>query len=240
VQRNFVISDVQVRGTLTTRRAPLPVGAKLDYDVRIIDKKTGAELGRLQGSMNAGKVFDGEEALARQLNEELCKLSDVYEVRLDVTDSATFASHVAGGKLTSTLKARRSDKKARIWRDQGTFQWQDLTFTSKSDCSYFAPVAPTVPWSVTLTDQGNGTLKVEWRPDGPDVVTASVQCPGKPPSPPIPGQPGPALTTAGPTSFTVPYAGGKQTIAGGITAGGDGWTNNGTMTVTPSGVARIG
>ena len=76
--------------------------------------------------------------------------------------------------------------------------------------------------------------------EGPDAVTASVQCPDKPPPPPIPGQPGPALTTAGPSSFTVPYAGGKQTIAGGITAGGDGWTNNGTMTVTPSGVARIG
>ena len=33
--------------------------------------------------MDASDVFAGEEALAKKLNEELCKLSDVYEVRLD-------------------------------------------------------------------------------------------------------------------------------------------------------------
>ncbi len=240
VQRNFVIGDVQVKGTLTTRRAPLPVGSKLDYDVRIIDKKSGRDVGRLQGSMNGGGgVFDGEEALAKRLNEELCKLSDVYEVKLDVVDSATFATHVAGGRLSSTLRARRSDRKARVWRDQGTLQWLGLTFTSKTECSYISPIAPVVPWSVTLTDQGDGNLKVEWAPTGSDLATASVDCPGDPDPPPIPGQAGPALTTAGPNGFTVPYAGGSQAIQGGVTTGADGWTNNGTMTVTPSGVARM-
>lgn len=240
VVRNFIVGDVQVKGTLTTRRAPLPAGAKLDYDVRIVDKKSGRDVGRLQGSMNARDVFKGEEELARQLNEELCKLSDVYEVKLDLIDSAAFATHVAGGRLASTLRARRSDKKARVWRDQGQLQWQDLTFTSKTECSYVDPIAPVVPWTVTLTDQGDEKLKVEWRPDASDMATASVKCPGDPPPPPIPGQAGPALTTAGPSSFTVPYAGGTQTIAGGVIAGADGWTNNGTITVTPAGVARMG
>ena len=242
VQRNFVIGDVEVKGTLKNRRAPLPAPQKLDYDVRLIDKKTGKEVGRVQGSMDASDVFAGEEALAKQLNEELCKLSDVYEVRLDVVNASTFATHVAGGRLSSVLSAKRSDKKARVWRDQGTFQWQDLTFTSKTECSYIDPTAPVVPWSATLTDQGGGRLKVDWEPTGNDMATASVKCPGSPgspPPPPIAGQPGPGLTSAGPYSFTVPYAGGTQKIAGGVTAGGDGWTNNGTMIITPAGVARM-
>ena len=98
VQRDFVIGDVEVKGTLKNRRAPLPAPQKLDYDVRLIDKKTGKEVGRVQGSMDASDVFAGEEALAKQLNEELCKLSDVYEVRLDVVNSSAFATHVAGGR----------------------------------------------------------------------------------------------------------------------------------------------
>ena len=240
VQRNFIIGDVEVKGTLKNRRVPLPAPQKLDYDVRLIDKKTGKEVGRVQGSMDASDVFAGEQALAKQLNEELCKLSDVYEVRLDVVDSAAFATHVAGGRLSSVLSARRSDKKARVWRDQGTLQWQDLSFTSKTDCSYLSPTAPVIPWDVTLTDKGGGLLQVDWKPAGSDMATASVKCPGDPPPPPIAGQPGPALTTAGPYSFTVPYAGGTQKIEGGVTAGGDGWTNNGTMIITPAGVAPMG
>ncbi len=239
VERNFVVGDVEVKGGLTTRRAPLPAGPQLDYDVRIIDKRTGKEIGRVQGSMSGRDVFAGEQALAKKLNEELCKLSDVYEVRLDVVNSSAFATHVAGGRLASVLSARRSGKKARVWRGQGTFQWQDLTFTSKTDCSYLAPTAPVVPWSVTLTDQGGEKLKVDWAPAGSDLATASVQCPGDPTPPPIPGQAGPALTTAGPFSFTVPYAGGTQKIEGGFTDGSDGWTNNGTMIITPAGVARM-
>ena len=243
VQRNFIKGDVQVKGSLTSRRAPLPAGPQLDYDVRLIDKKSGNEIGRIKGSMSASDVFAGEQELAKKLNEELCKLSDVYEVRLDVVNSSTFATHVAGGRLSSVLSARRSDKKARVWRDQGTLQWQDLSFTSKTPCSYIDPTAPVIPWAVTLTDQGGGQLKVDWEPTGSDMATASVKCPGppgQPPPPPIPGQPGAALTSAGPYSFNVPYAGGTQKIEGGVTLGGDGWTNNGTMIVTPAGVARMG
>jgi hypothetical protein len=242
VERNFIVSDVEVKGSLTTRRAPLPAGPQLDYDVRIIDKKSGREVGRLQGSMSGRDVFAGEQELAKRLNEELCKLSDVYDVRLDVVNSAAFATHVAGGRLSSSLSARRSGKKARVWRGQGTFQWQDLTFTAKIPCSYIDPIAPVVPWSVTLTDQGGETLKVDWEASGSDMATASVKCPGSagnPPPPPIPGQAGAALTTAGPSSFTVPYAGGTQKIEGGVTDGSGGWTNNGTMIITPAGVARM-
>jgi len=39
-------------------------------------------------------------------------------------------------------------------------------------------------------------------------------------------------------SFTVPYAGGTQAITGGLSDGGDGFFNTGSMTVKPSGVAR--
>lgn len=227
VKRNFVQGDVEIRGTLSA------AGSGLGYDVRIVDKRTGAELGRIKGTMG-GDVFAGEQQLAKQLNDELCKLSDVYEVTLKVTGSATFATHLAGGTLESTIRAMRPNRRARTWTGDGQYGWSGLNFVAKIPCSYVSPVTPVVPWNVKLADAGSGQLQVEWMPGGNDMATATVVC--KDGS--VPGQPGTALLTTGPTSFKIPYAGGAQALSGNLGAGGDGWVNTGTITVKPAGVAR--
>ena len=54
--------------------------------------------------------------------------------------------------------------------------------------------------------------------------------------PPIPGQPGPALINTGPQIVPLPYAGGAMPINGGVQDGGDGFFNDGTLTVKPIGI----
>lgn len=229
VRRNFVLGDVEIKGTLSTE------GTKLGYDVRLVDKRTGNELGRIEGAMNANDAFAGEQQLARQLNEELCKLSDVYEVTLKVTGSATFATHLAGGAVDSTIRALRPNRRARTWTGDGQYAWSGLTFVSKlPECSYVSPVAPVAPWNVKLADAGSAQLQVDWAPGSSDATTATIVC--KDGS--VPGQPGTALLTTGPNSFRVPYAGGSQAVTGLLVSGGDGWENTGTITVKPAGVAR--
>ena len=86
---------------------------------------------------------------------------------------------------------------------------------------------------LALTEAGAAAGDVDGRRGG-GMSTASVDCP---PSddydpPPIPGQPGPALIGIGPTSFELPAEGGSQPITGGVQDGGDGFFNDGVLTVT--------
>ncbi len=165
VERNFIKGDVEVRGTLKNGAG----GKTLEYDVQLIDKQSGNEVGRLKGTMDASDVFAGEQELAKKLNEELCKLSDVYEVTLNVTGAANFATHSAGGTLNAVVQAKRATKKSPIWRGSGSLGWTGTSFSTKiSECSYINPVEPTIPWNVTITNLGNGDMLVEWQPDGSD------------------------------------------------------------------------
>jgi hypothetical protein len=71
------------------------------------------------------------------------------------------------------------------------------------------------------------------------MATASVDCPpqGDPPydPPPIPGQPGPSLVGFGPMAFELPAEGGSQPLGGGVELGGDGFFNDGTLSVVRTG-----
>lgn len=230
VTRNFIIGDVEVRGTLSNGAGD----ESLAYDLRLIDKRSGSEVGRLTGSMT-GDMFAAEQQLAKALNEELCKLSDVYEVKLNVSGSGDFATHSATGTLDTTISAKRAGRKSKIWRGGGNLSWANMSYSSKIGCSYLPEPAPVVPWSVTLTGTGGGTLVVEWQPEGNDMTTATVVCEDGS----VPGQPGTSLLQAGPNRFQVPVAGGAQPISGGFTGSGAGWTNTGTITITPKSVARI-
>ena len=238
VERNFIKGDVEVRGTLKNGAG----GKTLEYDVQLIDKQSGNEVGRLKGTMDASDVFAGEQELAKKLNEELCKLSDVYEVTLNVTGAANFATHSAGGTLNAVVQAKRATKKSPIWRGSGSLGWAGTSYASKTDCTYIDPLEPTAPWAVTITNLGNGEMLVEWTPESGDAGTASARCPQSPPRPPaiVPGQPGPSLIQTTPNKFQLPVAGGVQTLSGGFSDGGDGWFNSGTITVRPKGVAKMG
>ncbi|MEI2702967.1 MAG: hypothetical protein V9E83_11270 [Baekduia sp.] len=236
VERNFVVGDVEVRGTLQNGAGNKTLG----YDLRLVDKRTGAEVGRLTGTMSAADIFDGEQKLAKDLNEELCKLTDTYEVTLHLDGAATFATHSGGGTLDAKLTVKRAGKKSRIYRGSGTLGWSGTSYASKlAGCSYISPLEPSAPWAVTITNVGDGSILVEWTHEPGDLATSSVLCPDDPTPPPIPGQPGPSLIQTTPESFQLPVAGGVQAMGGGFSQGGDGWTNSGTMTVRPGGTARM-
>ena len=186
-------------------------------------------------------MFDQLETLGKRIADDLCKLSDVYEVKLDVAGEARFATHSSTGAIHQTLRARRNDPGRKVWRDTGPLQWTGVTFTTTiPECPYIDQVIPAITWSVTILDAGDDELQVTWLPDGNDGTTASVDChpvdPGDHDPEPIPGQPGVALFTTGPQSFFVPYTGGTQALSGVVADGGDGFFNSGSITVTPAGV----
>ena len=234
VTRNFVTGDVQVRGTLSGS----PGSTTVTYDVRLIDTRSGGEVGRLSGSFDAADFAAGEAKLAQALNSELCKLTDVYEVRIHLDGRGEFASHTALGTLDATADAKRAGR-GKVWTADGMYGWAGTTFIPKTECTVTAPVEPVVSWKVTLTATDAGVLRVEWTWADGDIVTGTVTCPLPRPVP-VQGQPGESILNTGPTAFDLPPGGGTQTLSGGFEALGQGWFNNGTLTVTPKGVARIG
>jgi hypothetical protein len=231
VTRNFIIGDVEIRGSI----ARLP-GDRARVEMVIVDKTSGKSLAARDIVLERENWPDRLETLSKRLADDLCKLSDVYEVTLDVTGEGRFATHSSTGVIHQTLRARRNEPGRKVWRGSGPLQWTGVTFTSKSDCSYVDYVVPAIGWSVTILDAGDNQLQVSWTRDGNEGTTASVDCPGDPDPPPIPGQPGVALLTTGPESFYVPYGGGTQTVSGIVSDGGDGFFNTGSITVTPAGI----
>jgi hypothetical protein len=238
VQRNFVLGDVEVVGRATQ------VGAdRIEVTYGLRDKRTGADLGSVKGTAGGDRFFDDLERLSQQLANEVCKLSDTYEVTIDVRGQGNFATHAASAAMQATLTARRANRKAQTWTRTGPIAWTPPAIVSKTECAYVAPVVPTVAWTVTLTVAGEDRLKVEWGLDAGDTSTASVDCPPSGPKdpdpPPVPGQPGTALLTTGPTAFLLPFAGGVEQLRGEVSAGGDGFFNTGTMTVKPGPIVRV-
>jgi hypothetical protein len=226
-KRNLIILDANVRGTFIE-------GADGSARVKltITDDRTGAKLGDVDAPLGAD-VFAGEQAVAGQLTDKLCALSETFEVTLDVRGEGRFATHDASGTMHSVLRARRSGE---TWTDSGPLQWQNVGFASKTDCAYVDVVVPAIAWSVTITDTGS-QLMVAWSRSGNDSTTASVDCPGDPfDPPPIPGQPGPSLLNTGPESFTLPYTGGTMPISDVVQDGGDGFFDAGTISVEPAGI----
>jgi hypothetical protein len=198
-------------------------------------------VGGRETTLEAGRWPDQLETLAKQLAGDLCKLSDVYEVTLDIDGEGRFATHSGTGAIHTTLRARRNDPGRNVWRATGPLQWAGVTFATKiGECPYIDYVIPTISWSVTILDAGEGQLQVTWTRDGNEGTTASVDCrpsgPGDPDPPPIPGMPGVALVNTGPEAFHLPYAGGAQAVSGVVSDGTDGFFNSGSITVTPAGV----
>jgi hypothetical protein len=207
----------------------------------LVDKRTGKTLGSRQTTLTRERWPDQLESFGGKLADDLCKLSDVYEVRLDVSGAARFATHSSTGSVHTTLRARRNEQGRNVWRATGPLRWTGVSFATKiAECPYVDYVIPTINWSVTILDAGDGELQVVWTRAGNDGASASIDCrptgPDDPDPPPIPGQPGVALLTTGPETFHIPYAGGVQAVSGVVSQGTDGFFNSGTITVTPAGV----
>lgn len=153
-----------------------------------------------------------------------------YTVALDVNGRGVFATHDATGQLAVTVPAAQVGDGA--WHATAPVAWTGLTFTTKHECGYIDPVSGgTFIVDLALTEAG--MLRVTWNVDR-SIATASVDCPpdGSIDPPPISGQPGPGLVGAGPPSFELPAAGGSQAISGGVQTDGEGFFNDGVLTVT--------
>jgi hypothetical protein len=156
-----------------------------------------------------------------------------YTVALNIDGRGVFATHDASGQLAVTAPATQVGDGA--WTAQAPAAWTGLTFTTKGDCAYVSPVSPAGTLTVELDRTDAGRLAVTWRTD-PSILlaTASVDCPpsGDIDPPPISGQPGPGLPGITPLSFELPLEGGSQAVTGGVVHEGDGWYNDGVLTVT--------
>jgi hypothetical protein len=153
-------------------------------------------------------------------------------VTLNVTGKGIFATHDASGQMSWTQEARQVGSAA--WTAEGPFTWTNLVFTSKDDCARIDPVGGDGWISVEIDRRSDDTLSVRWRYDR-GLATASVDCPstgGEFDPPPIPGQPGPGLVGIAPSEFELPAEGGSQPVTGGVQTGGDGFFNDGVLTVT--------
>src|SRR4051812_9216227 len=234
--RNLIVGDVEFRGTIARVSAD-----EAKVAMTIVDKRSGKAVGSRETTLDRAHWPDQLEALSKQLADDLCKLSDVYEVTLDVTGQGRFATHSAAGSIHTALRARRTEPGRPVWRATGPLQWSGVTFATKiAKCPFIDYVIPAIGWSVTILDAGDGRLQVTWLRDGNESATASVDCmpdgPGDADPPPIPGEPGVALLNTGPEAFFLPYAGGVQPLSGDVSQGGDGFFNTGSITVTPAGI----
>ncbi|MDX6584529.1 MAG: hypothetical protein QOI10_3713 [Solirubrobacterales bacterium] len=231
-ERNFIVSDIALRGVISPGDASGP-----RLEISIVDTATGKTLGTRSATLPKD-WNDAMTKLGKAVSEDVCKLSDIYTVTLNVGGEGRFATHSAVGTMTESLRARRTERGKSVWRAEGPLQWRSVIFTSRTDCPYIDVLIPVITWSVTITDAGDGQLRVTSMPSASDSPTASVDCPpdGDDDPPPIPGQPGPGLVNTGPGDFLVPYAGGTQALSGVVESGGDGFFNSGTIKVERGGI----
>ncbi len=183
-------------------------------------------------------MFADEEKIAGQLTDKLCKMSETFEVTLDVNGTGTFATHDATGTIHRVLRARYDGQK---WTATGPLAWENVAIASKVGCPYIDILTPVVTWTVLIVDEGDG-LSMRWERSGNEGSTASIDCPpdGGEDPPPIPGQPGTALLNTGVEPFLLPYTGGTVPFTGGFQDGGDGFVNTGTIKVKPIGITPPG
>ena len=87
-KRNLVIADIQLRSSISA--APRG-GAKIV--MRIVDSATGKTLGTRETTLGREDWAGPLEVIAKKISDDICKLSDVYEVTLDVNGEGRFATH---------------------------------------------------------------------------------------------------------------------------------------------------
>lgn len=177
------------------------------------------------------------EYLRKVTVDRIDKSACAFQVVVDVTSLFKSATHDASGKLNLTVDVRAEPGSAGHWTGSATAQYTDVTFTPHIECPYVAIVNTPGTFKLDIKRLASGNLEVTWSAD--PTTSASVDCPptGDPPydPPPQPGQPGPSLVGATPTTFELPAAGGTQAIGGGIDGGGgDGYFDSGSLVVTPS------
>jgi hypothetical protein len=222
--------ELFVQGSLTEA-----ADGSISWAVQLVDAATGKVVGGETTTLPPnGDFFEAEQQLADHLLDQIC--GGDYDINLNLHTDADFATHASSGNLNVTLTAVGSKvgkSPPRVFTATGTGGYEGVTWASKTDCTYTTEPAISGTIGFTLTITPAGLLHVVWTGSGELRTLGTVLCPGgPPPPPPIPGQPGPSLMLPTPQEFDLPVAGGQQTVGGGFTGGGDGWTHSGTIIIT--------
>ncbi len=165
-----------------------------------------------------------------------------YEVKLDDHELGDFATHTSNGRIVATLRPEPvAQSNPAKWTGGGPLAWSEVTATSKIQyCDTVSPISGGA-WTVTITQATPETLTVALDFSADTRVLWTMHCDfppdpgggGDPPPTDSPGLQGPSVLAMTPLTFTVPAAGGTQALGGTLLDGGDGFTTNGTLTVTP-------
>ena len=205
-----IISDVRVDGTIAGE------GAGASSTLTVKDARTGEVIATLNTTLG-DDPFDALSKQTSELTSILCDRVGGYDVKL--TLNATMTSpfdYTAAGQFNGTLIAEPATPGH--WDGSGDFQWTNVTFTPSNACTIFNPVAPKVKWSINISAQGADRISVYWSAGGYDAVTATRDCPPDRPDsydpPPDTRTPGVNIGSPQPLSFTLPKAGGTQSISG--------------------------
>lgn len=219
--------ELFVEGSLTEA-----ADGSISWAVQLRDAASGKIVGGDATTLPPnGDFFEAEQQLANRLLDQIC--GGTYDINLTLHTDANFATHASSGNLNVTLTATGSNvgkSPPRVFNATTTAGYQDVTWASKTDCTY--ATEPAIPGTIgfTLTITAGGLLHVVWTGSGELKTLGTVTCPGDPPAV-IPGQPGPSLILPTPQAFDLPVDGGQQTVGGGFTSGGDGWTHSGTIII---------
>lgn len=220
-----VASNLTASGTkeITPGSAPLPAGAAKDFTLTAPGSRPVKANYKIVALSRAGK---------KTVSGDLTEALGPYTVTLTDTETGTFATHDTSSKLSGTLApAEVGGSQPLRWVASGPVTWSDHSATSKmEDCTYGDPQAGG-SWTATITEAGDDRIRVQLDFTADARVLWTVTCPGPAV---IGGQPGATPIGLAPRDFELPAGGGTQALGGGFTQGGDGWTTNGTLTVTPA------
>ncbi len=221
--------ELFIEGSLTEA-----ANGSISWAIQLRDAKTGKIVGGDATTLPPnGDFFEAEQQLAGRLLDQIC--GGTYDINVNLRTDANFATHTSSGNLNATLTAtgaKTGTTPPRIFNATTTTSYQDVTWASKTDCTYATEPATLGTIGFTLTITPGGLLHVAWTGSGQLKTLGTVTCPANP-NPPavIPGQPGPSLLLPTPQEFDLPVDGGQQTVGGGFTDGGDGWIHSGTIII---------
>ncbi len=189
-----------------------------------------------------GDPFEAQEQLANRLLDQIC--GGTYDINLTLRTDANLATHTSGGNLNATLTATGSKvgkSPPQVFNATTTASYQGVTWASKAaNCAYATELAIPDTIGFTLSITPGGLLHVVWTSSGElrtlgtfEAKTLGTRtCTFLYDVESFPGQLGPWLVFPTPLEFDIPVDGGQQTVGGGFTVGGAGWTHSGTIIIT--------
>ena len=133
-------------------------GRRAKSRMTIVDKHSGTALGTRETTLDRDGWPDKLEALGKSLADDLCKLSDVFEVTLDVGGEGRFATHSARARSTRRCARGGASRAGRSGAPPGRCNGPASASPRRSPSARYRHVIPVISWTVTIIDAGGGEL----------------------------------------------------------------------------------